>query len=122
MKERKHKLKVTPIKEIILSFSFDGILNTDSKEAFYSWLIKNTEFKNKQTTFVHNINIKIDKEQPSPKTNSDYKEDGFIIKTNANDEQVNLRQGLLSVHVFDKYKSCEDISRETIHIWNALTE
>ena len=107
------QLKFTPIKEIVLSISYDGSVELNEIDTFSSEdIIKNTfsEVNNE-----HGIKIEI-RENDSLVSNSNF--NGKVFKTSDGSKVLQAKVGIFSLHIINKYEAMSDLISEFTMLWN----
>lgn len=106
----------TPIKEIVLSISYDGYVDPTAIRKFCELKNIKNEFDSIEPTRTINIKIEGGKAD-KPVLNSE----GFILRNDKN-KILQLRIGSISIHLIDDYISMEELCRQLQSYWNNFLE
>lgn len=113
-----HKLKTTPIKEVIFTISFeenvDSICLDDFKEIH--------EIKNRFSIQSRQYQAKIQETEELNPTSEVY-HDGYMLKTdNLEHKVLQIRQGSFSFHKVDEYERFDTLLAEFEKYWKILVK
>lgn len=102
-------LENTPIKEIIFSISFEGVVNKECFNKFIELEIVKNKFKDINPSFTSSIEITNDGANVFKDNN------GFHLKNK--NEVLQIRTGSLSYHFLNSYQKYEEILLNLITFW-----
>lgn len=102
-------LENTPIKEIIFSISFEGVVNKECFNKFIELEIVKNKFKDINPSFTSSIEITNDGANVFKDNN------GFHLKNK--NEVLQIRTGSLSYHFLNSYHKYEEILLNLITFW-----
>jgi uncharacterized protein (TIGR04255 family) len=110
------KLKHPPIKEIILTISFNENLETGDLERYQRLpqIVRNFKVVDK------GYKTKIEKKRnETPNTNTNL--DGYVLRSEkSNNRVIQTRLGSFALHAVNEYTPFEDLLAETIQYWKLL--
>jgi uncharacterized protein (TIGR04255 family) len=110
-------LKDTPIKEIILGISYDGIVDLEVFDKISDIECIQNNFKTVIPTEQTSISLNRDLN----KAETTIKREGTIFK-NSNGKTLQFKIGSVSLHLVDKYESLEELINELQLYWNSFIE
>lgn len=108
------KLKTTPIKEIVLSISFNEILEMLELEKFKSSPEISHEYKSVKEGFHANLIAKT-----SEKPTANVSLDGYILRSESS-TVIQARKGSLSFHKVNGYEEFDSLLGKLMDIWKVL--
>lgn len=105
-----------PIKEIILSISFDSKLNIENLKSF----CENSKISKDFPMFSFGYDAKV-KLSDSP--SSEFNHTGYILKSEGENKSIlNLKLGKISLHIIDRYESFNVIIENLDEYWFVFQE
>ena len=108
------QLKNTPIKEIVISASFEENLSDELIDNFKNKFVAATDYIDLGRGFTANFR---QEKKGLPQTSIEV--DGFIFKNDKN-KVVNLRRGRVALHKINGYENFEELKKEFISIFDIL--
>lgn len=110
-------LKVSPIKEIILGITYNGIVDLDVLDKISDIECIKNKFETEIPTEQTNINFN----KELNKTETTIKREGTIFK-NSSGKTLQFRIGSVSLHLANKYESLADLINEFQIYWDSFIE
>ncbi len=107
------KILKNPIREIILSVSFDKNLDIGKLEEFCEKQVIKNDFPTSSPGFDAKLNLG---DLPS----SEFNHTGFILKSKESKNILNVKLGKISYHILDRYESYDSILDKLDKYWGAL--